>query len=630
MKHKFYGFVLLVLTCGSADAVSVNLTSGASGTNFGNQSFSGETRAANVTVLGPSNLVVSSMTLNLVDIQAGTATIGARIYNATTQALVASADVMPAVANNQSVTIPISATLIAGQSYRLGFFVGAGAGNSADMFDPIPASYTEANGLLQITGAHSAGGDVFPNLSNIFIPLNMGLEVYAANAMPYNLVGSYQRLLSTGSLRSLMFRAGAAQGCPGPTYQQPCYNPATDGGAAASVSIAAPSWTWNGATLAESGLFWATLFIDDNPNSWPVMGDLVTNLIITVTGPGAGTTNAATYYCIESGFLPSVGQSGCANVSFGFNEGNETTAVWNVNGNPKCVSMTIGGDDWSLFDGSGPPDPYMAGTPSPRGLTAQAAGQAGVGCAGTSGGMSGTSGAFDLWNVIIDDGTYLILANTPDIGACHLFGTTTTSGCPADESLAGTSYLVFAAPGAPDTDGDGNLDGLDNCPSNANAGQTDADADGIGDVCDGDIDGDTVANGADNCPLSANADQADTDTDGRGNVCDNCRLVSNTAAGTVPNSGAPGVPKYQLDSDSDGYGNACDADINNSGGTTSTDFAILRSVIGQVYSFSLNAARSDMNGSGSVTSSDFAMLRSRIGSAPGPSGLACAGSVPCP
>jgi uncharacterized repeat protein (TIGR01451 family) len=44
-----------------------------------------------------------------------------------------------------------------------------------------------------------------------------------------------------------------------------------------------------------------------------------------------------------------------------------------------------------------------------------------------------------------------------------------------------------------DTDGDGISDAADNCPSVANAGQTDLDGDGQGDTCDPDSDGDGVA-----------------------------------------------------------------------------------------------------------------------------------------
>ena len=70
--------------------------------------------------------------------------------------------------------------------------------------------------------------------------------------------------------------------------------------------------------------------------------------------------------------------------------------------------------------------------------------------------------------------------------------------------------------------------------------------------------------------------------------------------------------------------------MNNSGLVTSADFAILRSVLNQSASASPAAANSDLNGSGTVTSADFAILRSRLNTAPGPSGLACAGTIPCP
>jgi hypothetical protein len=95
-----------------------------------------------------------------------------------------------------------------------------------------------------------------------------------------------------------------------------------------------------------------------------------------------------------------------------------------------------------------------------------------------------------------------------------------------------------------DEDRDGVLDGTDNCPFAANAGQEDGDADGVGDVCD-------------NCPAAANPGQQDGDNDGTGDVCeppdgdgdgepdatDNCPLDEN-----------PG----QQDADSDGNGDACD------------------------------------------------------------------------
>ncbi len=107
----------------------------------------------------------------------------------------------------------------------------------------------------------------------------------------------------------------------------------------------------------------------------------------------------------------------------------------------------------------------------------------------------------------------------------------------------------------------------------------------------------------------------DTDGDGIQDPIDNCRLTANP---------------LQQDANLDGFGNICDADINNSGTVTTADFGVLRSVLGQSASFSPTAAAADMNGSGTVTTADFGLLRARLGTAPGPSGLACAGTIPCP
>ena len=71
-----------------------------------------------------------------------------------------------------------------------------------------------------------------------------------------------------------------------------------------------------------------------------------------------------------------------------------------------------------------------------------------------------------------------------------------------------------------DADGDGVVDGSDNCPADANADQADLDGDGSGDECDGDIDGDGLGNEDDNAPRDANPDQQDLDEDGIGDVID--------------------------------------------------------------------------------------------------------------
>ena len=107
-----------------------------------------------------------------------------------------------------------------------------------------------------------------------------------------------------------------------------------------------------------------------------------------------------------------------------------------------------------------------------------------------------------------------------------------------------------------DLDGDGILNGADNCPDvfnpvrpMDNAKQADQDGDGKGDPCDpcplnanslacamlnpNDADGDGVLNAVDNCPADANPAQTDTDADGKGDACDAC---------AAPNPGAQACP----------------------------------------------------------------------------------------
>jgi hypothetical protein len=104
-----------------------------------------------------------------------------------------------------------------------------------------------------------------------------------------------------------------------------------------------------------------------------------------------------------------------------------------------------------------------------------------------------------------------------------------------------------------------------------------------------DLDGDTVPPAVDNCMLVENPDQCDTDQDG--------------------------------------YGNACDPDVNNDGGVGTPDYAPIGANIGQPTSAYPGA---DVNCDGGIGTPDYAHVGANIGGAPGPSGLSCAGTIPCP
>ena len=133
-----------------------------------------------------------------------------------------------------------------------------------------------------------------------------------------------------------------------------------------------------------------------------------------------------------------------------------------------------------------------------------------------------------------------------------------------------------------DQDGDGIVDGCDNCPSDSNLDQKDTNEDGAGDACDDDDDGDGIlddgdasgtigdnpctggdtANCDDNCRTVVNAGQEDVDSNGIGDACQDSDgdgvLDTDDNCPDDPNVG-------QTDLDSDGLGDICDDDIDGDG-----------------------------------------------------------------
>jgi PEP-CTERM motif len=172
------GATALVLGTNLAPAVTIYLDSGSSGSLTGVPQSYNETRAVDVTVLSGADLLVESMTLAGFDGSgiATSAVLGARIYDTSTQSLIASADVT--VSSAGPVTVPISATLVPGGDYRVGFYAVTTPPNNgeATLFDPAGFPYTETSGLLRINGAYDIATDSFPAYSNIFEP-QVSLEV---------------------------------------------------------------------------------------------------------------------------------------------------------------------------------------------------------------------------------------------------------------------------------------------------------------------------------------------------------------------------------------------------------------------------------------------------------------------
>jgi hypothetical protein len=117
--------------------------------------------------------------------------------------------------------------------------------------------------------------------------------------------------------------------------------------------------------------------------------------------------------------------------------------------------------------------------------------------------------------------------------------------------------------------------------------------------------------------LSANAGAVvDTDTDLVPDQFDNCRTIANG-----PNQ----APSNQVDTDLDGYGNRCDADFNNSNTAVDlTDFNLFLAQFGNPAT-----GVTDLDANGQTNLADFNLFVALFGGPPGPSGLACAGTVPC-
>jgi hypothetical protein len=108
----------------------------------------------------------------------------------------------------------------------------------------------------------------------------------------------------------------------------------------------------------------------------------------------------------------------------------------------------------------------------------------------------------------------------------------------------------------------------------------------------------------------------DTDGDGVFDVLDNCVTVQNASPA-------------DCDTDNDGYGNRCDGDFDEDNFVFPPDFTIFAADF--TGGGTDGGTGTDMDCDGYVFPSDFTIFQSYfVGSgSPGPSGLHCAGTVPC-
>jgi hypothetical protein len=175
-----------------------------------------------------------------------------------------------------------------------------------------------------------------------------------------------------------------------------------------------------------------------------------------------------------------------------------------------------------------------------------------------------------------------------------------------------------------DTDGDGVGDPSDNCPTVANAGQQNFDADMNGDACDA-------------CETIVD-DGTDGDMDGVPDACDSCTAVTNGAVAGSPTTNRSFI-SHQRDDDVDGRGNSCDFDYNNAGATvTATDFNDMKASVGKLMSASNCGQTVALGGSGNtqrcgefdhdgggatVTATDFNATKAALGKVLGARCAAC-------
>jgi len=166
-----------------------------------------------------------------------------------------------------------------------------------------------------------------------------------------------------------------------------------------------------------------------------------------------------------------------------------------------------------------------------------------------------------------------------------------------------------------DGDGDGLMDYPEDpqCTSLGDVSELPQCSDGV----DNDLDGFTDFGSDPECLSAESLSEGlpDSDDDTIVDPLDNCLNKPNPT---------------QLDTNGDGFGNACDADYSDDGLVSAPDFIDLAAGFGRITGQPGYSEDLDANGDGAIGAAEFVLLSGSYGGPPGPSGLPCAGTVPCP